>query len=351
MKILITSFYNSPNIYVKSIADALMKMENVEVLCSIDAFWNTNIHFDIIHIQWPEEVLFWKSPTVELLKNLKEKILYWKNKGSKIVVTRHNNLPHNSKELSESLYKMVYGCADAIIHLGNYSKENLSSDNAINEVILHPNYNSLISENNNQNLKELFKIPNQAKVLLSFGAIRKQKEEDLLIDAFQKFQKNNKNVYLVICNPIFPSKKVGYRSSVISRLKWERKKYLYDKTNIIFAESKVPNEKLNSYMDLSDVIITPRFEVLNSGVVFLAMTYGKPIVAPDTGNITEIMNKTGNPLFEIGNKKSLSQAIDMAFSQEEKLGKGNKDFSDQYCDVEDIALQHFHIYSKIMYKN
>lgn len=118
MKILITSFYNSPNIYVKSIADALMKMENVEVLCSIDAFWNTNIHFDIIHIQWPEEVLFWKSPTVELLKNLKEKILYWKNKSSKIVVTRHNNLTHNSEELSESLYKMVYGFANAVIHLG-----------------------------------------------------------------------------------------------------------------------------------------------------------------------------------------------------------------------------------------
>ena len=54
---------------------------------------------------------------------LLEKVLKnWQENGAKIVITRHNYLPHSQNpERFETLYEVIYKTVDAVIHLGAYS--------------------------------------------------------------------------------------------------------------------------------------------------------------------------------------------------------------------------------------
>lgn len=348
MKILFTSSYRSPNYYLKTIADQMLLMDSVEVTCSIDAFWHSNASFEIIHIQWPEELIFWQLPSDKILEELQERIFFWRSKGVKIIATRHNNVPHISNDLSQELYDVIYNQSDAVIHLGNYSKTNLSNNKNINVVIQHPNYNEFYDQTiSKSEAKKQIDFPENATMVLSLGAMRSQKEEKQLINAFSLYRKKDKNAFLVICNAIFPNSRIGYRINPLERVKWDIQLRRFKKNNVIFGPHKLSDDILTNYMCAADVVVAPRVNSLNSGVVFLGFTFGKPVVAPNIGNIKEIMEKTGNPTFSPGDINSFSDAIQYA-SNNVNLSIENKKFSDNILKAEMIAKDHFELYMKLI---
>jgi len=47
----------------------------------------------------------------------------------------------------------------------------------------------------------------------------------------------------------------------------------------------IPDNDIQIYMNAADIIVLPYLDILNSGVAILAMSFGKPVIAPRTGSI------------------------------------------------------------------
>src|SRR5690606_21322128 len=214
MKILLTSEYNSRNTYIQDIVDELKHFNKMEIVTSPENFWVSTVDYDIVHIQWPEELFYWRPITVEDIKKLNERIIFLKKRGVKIVATLHNKIPHRKKMYDAELYQTVYENADTIIHLGIYSTNYYP--NQKNVVIEHPNYNRHITILEKKSTKKTF---------VSFGRIRKEAEELQLIKAFLIAKIPDSE--LVISNSLISKKQYFRKIEIFKQLKqiWRLKKY------------------------------------------------------------------------------------------------------------------------------
>jgi len=60
----------------------------------------------------------------------------------------------------------------------------------------------------------------------------------------------------------------------------------------------VPKEDLQYYFNACDVVVLPYLEVLTSGSVMTAMSFGRPVVAPRVGHLQDMVNKECGVLYD-----------------------------------------------------
>lgn len=334
MKILFTSEYNSLNTYVRDIVDELKGFFEVEIVTFPENFWISTIDFDIVHIQWPEELFYWRSVTTEDVEKLNQRIIFLKNKGTKIVATLHNKIPHRKGTNDSGLYQAVYENADAIIHLGKYSTSLYPSRN--NVIIEHPNYN--------RHIKILKKKTDKVR-FVSFGGIRNEDEESQLIRAFLTAKIPNSE--LIISNSLMGKRQHFRKIEIFSQLKqiWQIKRL--QQKNIQLISGILPQNKVDELLNNADVIISPRQDNLNSGVIFLGFSYGKPVVGAAIGNMKEYLVINKNPMFIPHDINSFSEALKESL-ENEHLGKKNKVYSDMHLEPKSIAEKHLNLYKSLI---
>ena len=73
-------------------------------------------------------------------------------------------------------------------------------------------------------------------------------------------------------------------------------------------------DELSLLISASDIVLIPRIKILNSGNVFLAMTFKKIMIGPKQGNLREIFEMMNLPSFNPANKTSIKMAVQNAFS-------------------------------------
>ena len=122
MKILIayTASGTSDNPFVRLLADGIRAC-GYEVVCSVEEFRSNAADYDIVHLQWPEELFRWKAPAPADVDTLEQQLQTLKNNGIPLIYTRHNTLPHHGNPLVAEAYGLVERYADAIVHLGDCS--------------------------------------------------------------------------------------------------------------------------------------------------------------------------------------------------------------------------------------
>ena len=79
----------------------------------------------------------------------------------------------------------------------------------------------------------------------------------------------------------------------------------------------VPDEETELYFKAADVLILPYTHVFQSGVLFLAYSFGLPAIAADVGNLREeiIEGQTGF-VFKARDSSDLARKIDEYFNSE-----------------------------------
>ena len=306
MKILISSDINSyKNPYISSLYEGLKKI-NVDITCSLNEFWNNWKAYDIIHIQWPNLLLTKHNYNfvTEHLRNIR--------KEKKIIVTCHNLVPHysNNTELI-NLYDYIYSIADTIIHMGEYSRNILKLKYPyVNHIIIpHHIYNNIYTQipYKDESIQKLH-LSKKYKYILCFGAFRDEEERILVKYVAENFNKYNYKVLAPgFCN-------IQLRKNIfmvlISVFKFIKMKIRYK--NIIFGYKFITDKMLPYYYAASDIALIQRKKILNSGNLPLALMMGKVVVAPNIGNISDIMSKINNPTFNPNDIQSLYAAINHA---------------------------------------
>ncbi len=233
------------------------------------------------------------------------KIKRIKSNGVKIIWTVHNILPHDSK-LKKAQIKLrveLIKIAD-IIHLMN--DETIALAEPFFEIPLkkvisipHPSYRkyypSIVSK---EESRFQLSIPQNSKVYLFFGSIQAYKGLEDLLNAFEKLQQKNPNIYLLIAGKVVNK---SYFSALRSRININM--------NILLVDARISTEHVQYYFKAADYCVCPYRISLNSGVAHLSHTFNTPVIAPNIGGFKSLLNTGGGLMYDNGNIDDLYRVM------------------------------------------
>lgn len=280
-----------------------------------ESYKNYDSSYDIVNIHWPESLFNWEEPGIEELIELESLIKYWK-KDSVLVYTKHDFQRNKGTTPNFTrLFQIVEQNADVFIHLGEYSRDHYSKKypKSRHEVIHHPLYLKNFKVLEKAAARKKLNIQEDDFVIIAPGTIRSYAERDLLINTFEALEVENK---VLICTNVhseirydFPwriklKRFIDVKNKLVTqfRNKYQPPKY-------IFTYNTIPREDLEVKMAAADLVFIPRIEILNSGNVFLGLTFNKIIVGPAVGNIEEQLIELNLPVFDPKQRKSVVKAL------------------------------------------
>lgn len=76
-----------------------------------------------------------------------------------------------------------------------------------------------------------------------------------------------------------------------------------------FEPRFIPDEEISDYMLACDALVLPYKEILTSGSVLLASSFGRPVVAPDIGGLRDAVNSRSAILYDARDPEGLRRAM------------------------------------------
>lgn len=270
--------------------------------------------YKTVLIHWPEQLFNWKEPTVKELENLQENIKIWKQ-HSKLVYVVHNLQPHNAKTLNFSkLYNLILRNCDIMVHFGAYSHKLYAKEypEAAHQIIYHPLYEKSYKIYTKEFARKKLNIKKDALVIIAPGSIRNEAEKKIVLNAFKKLKIKKKTLII----PRMLEFDLTFKGRVflkrfIDVKKWFNiyKKWIYKKPTYYFNYNFLENDNLSLLMSASDIVFIPRIKILNSGNVFLALTFQKLMIGPNQGNLTEFFELFKLPYFNPQKDTTIHKAL------------------------------------------
>jgi glycosyltransferase involved in cell wall biosynthesis len=272
---------------------------------------------DIIHLHWlPSfEVRFraynfWPSSYFGLLLRL------WplRRLGRRIVWTVHNLYNHEApcRWADRILIKsMLTKASRVIVHSPTavqlVSEEFGQRGNEKFVVVPHGNYIGCYSNTvTQQEARTELKLEPRATALLFFGNIRAYKGVTQLIRAYRDL--NEPLTTLVIAGkPQERGDQVAVQEAVAGT------------ANVQLHAGLVPDDRVQVFFNACEIAVFPYLNILSSGAVILAMSFGRACVAPRLGCIPDLLDDRGAFLYNPEDPDGLREALRAALRNRERL--------------------------------
>jgi D-inositol-3-phosphate glycosyltransferase len=266
----------------------------------------------VLHILWNNKIEVFDRTIL---------MLYYKAMGKKIALTAHNvnQARRDAKDswLNRVTLRIQYQLCDHIFVHTEKMKEELCQDFDVAEkavtVIRHPVNDAFPdTELTPAEAKRRLGLKDDEKAILFFGRIRPYKGVEYLLDAFR----------------LLPTDvQVKYRLIVAGEPKKGSEDYLYQiresvqrdfkEGQVILRIQFIPDEEMEVYLKGADVLVLPYKEIFQSGVLFLAYSFGLPVVATDVGSFREeIVEGSTGFLCQPGDPADLAKAIEIYFNSD-----------------------------------
>jgi D-inositol-3-phosphate glycosyltransferase len=240
--------------------------------------------------------------------------------GKRIVFTAHNvnaaKRDGRDSLLNRLSLKIQYWMSDHIFVHTERMKRELLKDFDIRErkvTVIPFGINNTIptSEMTTVEAKKRLGLSADEKTALFFGQIAPYKGLEYLIAAMAALAKRNGEPRLVVAGKI----KRGYAEY------WEQIQTEIVSTGIkeqvIERIEFIPDDEVELYFKAADVLIVPYVHIFQSGVPFLAYSFGLPVIATDVGSLREdiVEGKTGF-ICKARDPLDLAKSIESYFSSE-----------------------------------
>lgn len=264
---------------------------------------------DVVHVHWLP-VFGWRGRRCFRCLAFVVRLALLRIHGVPLVWTIHNLVPHESSHprIDWLLARVVAGLSSGLIVHGQGARQQAIEtwglrDESRFAVIPHGNYmgdypNSI----GRAAARRRLALEDTDLVFLFLGAVRPYKEVLELIEAFRQLAGEH-TVLIVAGQPLdedFMRTVEGACAGVES---------------IRFRPGFVPDEEVQVYMNGADAVVLPYRHLLSSGAALLAMSFGKPCVAPAMGSLADVLDESGailyDPESETGLLEGIQQAIDV----------------------------------------
>ena len=343
---------DTDNLFVPILCDAI-RSTGIDIQYSTKDFWTSNTTYDIIHFQWPEDVVGWNCNDPDVIPRLKERIDLFRSRGTHFVYTRHNTSPKYANEIINRAYEIIESESDIVVHMGNYSFDEFAASHpgSRNIIIPHPVYEYTYREDiSTERARQYLNLPQDAFIVTAFGKFRNWEEIKMTLGAFCKWKKRNK---LLLAPRLYPFSRINkYNHNLLKRWASHLGYYLLipllNRWLGIRAganDELIDNCDLPYYMAACDVVFIQRRDALNSAMVPLAFLYHKVVVGPNTGNIGEWLYKTGNPIFNPEDPPSIVRALDKGNLQAIWYkGEANYSYAMEHMRIKKVGQEYAQVY-------
>jgi D-inositol-3-phosphate glycosyltransferase len=240
-------------------------------------------------------------------------LLFVKILFGKVVLTVHDVSSFSNSSNSSIIEKLIYKLTDRIITHNEFSKLEILNVNADSSscisIVPHGSYTPFINiQYDKEKSKEQLGIPNNRRILLFFGMIKKVKGLEVLLSALKGVVKKNPDVLLVIAGRVWENDFSAYQKII-------------DENNLseyILLHTKfIPQEDVEHYYCASDLVILPYKKIYQSGVLMMTLSYERPALVSDLPPLKEIISDTENGfLFKAENVSDLTAKLNSILSDE-----------------------------------
>ncbi|WP_348267226.1 glycosyltransferase family 4 protein [Edaphobacter paludis] len=238
---------------------------------------------DVIHVQYLP-MLKWRFPLDLWFLELCRK------RGSKIVLTVHDLLPHDTADTYTEIFRDLYSMVDGIICHSDHIKTRLVAEFSVApekiSVIPHgPFFYDLPELASNKALQDI-PIEVGKVVVLWQGIIFPYKGVDLLLNAWQKVEAISDDACLVIAGTGSDDLLQQIRAQVES----------LDLKHVNLQLRFISTHELVALYRTADVVVYPYRAITTSGALATGLALGKAIVASDLPVFRELLTTRKNAL-------------------------------------------------------
>ncbi|MEM8533449.1 MAG: glycosyltransferase [Chloroflexota bacterium] len=238
---------------------------------------------DLLILQW--WVPYW-TPSLTIISR-------WikRNTNIPILYICHNVIPHDGGGvLDRRLALTVLRQGDAFIVHSEQDRVRLLAL-LPNEMVTRaqiPTYADVATQSggtSSETIRRQFKLPDQKPIIMFFGFVRPYKGLEYLIQALPHILVK-RDVHLLVVGEFWTSAEFYERYA---------REFGVEQA-ITFVNQYVPNEELQPYFDLVDVVVLPYVSATQSAVVQLAFGFGKPVITTRVGGLHEVVQDGVNGL-------------------------------------------------------
>jgi glycosyltransferase involved in cell wall biosynthesis len=246
-------------------------------------------------------------------------MLYYKLLGKKIVLTAHN-VNEGKRDSADTLLnrltlRIQYRLADHIFVHTEKMKCELIEEFGVKgsrvTVVPFGINNSVPNTSLTANeARQRLGIRDDERTILFFGRIRPSKGLEYLTAAFRQVLDQREDYRLVIVGS--PDKCESYWAAIRESIREH-----VDGGRVLLRPYFIPDEETEVYFKAADVLVLPYLSIFQSGVLFLAYSFGLPVLAADVGSMKDEIaeGKTGL-VFKPGDPVDLAKAIERYFASD-----------------------------------
>ncbi len=311
--------YTETNLYQSLLSESLVKcgailrLEKVHGLFALSRVSILSWKPQLIHIHWQHPFLLGTNKVNSILRSccFIFELLVLKMLGIRFVWTVHNLINHDRKYENVEIFftgLLARLCHAIIVHTPSardavVEKFHLEKKKSKVNIVPHGNYLCYPNYLDRSTARKMLGIPLTDHVFLFFGLIQPYKGVLELIEAFE--QLNLEQTKLIIAGKSFND---GLNKII-------QKKALVNHNLIIKAEF-IPDDQIQVFMNASDIVAFPYKDVFTSGSAILAMSFGKPVISPAIGCVTDLFNSKGGFFYDPSDKQGLLNAMKVALNSD-----------------------------------
>lgn len=239
---------------------------------------------DVVHFQWLS------------VQQLDGRLL---PSGRPLVLTAHDVLPREPRPGQRAAQRRLYERFDAIVAHSEHGRTRLIDELDVDAERVH-----VIPHGAFAHLAEAPEAPppfqTDKRVVLFFGLLRPYKGIDVLLDAWRGIE--DAELWIV-----------GMPRMDISSLQAAAP------ASVRFVPRFISDEQLPPYFRRADLIVLPYREIEQSGVLFTALAFGKPLLLSDVGGFGELAAAGAACAVPPGDVRALRAALQELLGDRAKL--------------------------------
>ena len=202
-----------------------------------------------------------------------------KNNHTRVICIADNVIPHEKRFGDKSFTKYFLKSCDAFITMSEKVMNDLRLFEKTKPVqlIQHPLYDTFGDIISKSEARKYLDLPENKKIILFFGFIRRYKGLDLLFEAMNYIK--DPDIKLLVAGEFYEDDK-PYREQV---------KKLGISNQLILKTDFIPDSEVKYYLCAADAVIQPYRHATQSGVTPLAYHFEKPMIVTNVGGLPSLV--------------------------------------------------------------
>ena len=204
-----------------------------------------------------------------------------KNKLTKIICLADNVIPHEKRIGDKPFTRYFLKSCDAFITMSEKVLGDLRMFQKIKpaQLVPHPLYDNFGNIISKSDARKHLGLPENEKIILFFGFIRKYKGLDILFEAMADEQIKKAGIKLLVAGEFYEGEK-QFKEQIDK---------LGIRDQLILKTDFIPDSEVKYYLCSTDAVIQPYRNATQSGVTPLAYHFEKPMIVTNVGGLPALV--------------------------------------------------------------